>query len=139
MNTHYSFPIVAASSSSEAAAVDALYAMGHSKYSLGCFADAAAIFRIMIQAVPEDERGWLALGECHEQVGHSQIALELYGAGTVAVMHAARCEIARARLLRELGNPSDVEEAWEAAHEAAVALDDHELCALIEQERNFSS
>ncbi len=129
---------VAAPPPSEETAVEALYAMGHSLLSDERFVDAAAVFRIMLQVAPTDERSWLALGECHERIGQLDVALELYGAGTVANEDSARCEVARARVFREQGKACEADDALEAASQIAERLDDATLHALIEQERGLS-
>ncbi len=135
MYAHHPFPTQLPATTSPEVAIEALYATGHSLHAQDRFSDAAAVFRIMIQAAPEDERGWLALGECHERAGHKLIALELYGAGTVAVPNAVRCELARFRLLYDTDRISEADEALEAARSAASELDDEELSELTEQER----
>ncbi|HMR10607.1 MAG TPA: hypothetical protein PKA88_32745, partial [Polyangiaceae bacterium] len=81
---------------------------------------------------------WLALGECHERIGQLDVALELYGAGTVANEDSARCEVARARVFREQGKACEADDALEAASQIAERLDDATLHALIEQERGLS-
>ncbi|MBX3127624.1 MAG: tetratricopeptide repeat protein [Polyangiaceae bacterium] len=124
---------------SEGAAIEALYAMGHSLLTQERFQEAAAVLRIMLQVAPTDERSWLALGECHERINQLDIALELYGAGTVANQDAGRCEIARARILREQDRVAEAVEALELATNIAERLDDDELQVLIEQERRAQS
>ena len=99
------------------------------------FIDAAAVFRIMLQVAPEDERSWLALGECHELAGHTDVALELYGAGTCAIENAVRCEIARFRLLHQLGRIDEADEAIASARAMAESKNDDELLELAERER----
>lgn len=123
---------------SEAMAVEALYAMGHSLHAQDRFAESAAVFRIMLKVAPADERSWLGLGECHERLGQLDVALELYGAGTIANEDAARCELARARVLREMGDGRDADEAFDAAAEIAERIGDRGLSRLVEQERRAS-
>lgn len=123
---------------SEMATVESLYAMGHGLYCQERFVDAAAVFRIMLQLAPTDERSWLALGECHERVGQSDVALELYGAGTVANERAARCQIARARILIDMGRQVEADEAIEWAQTIADTSDDESLSSLIDTLRRAS-
>src|SRR5690242_8563786 len=88
-------------------ALDALYATGRGLHDAERFTDAAAVFRVMILSAPEEERGYLALGSCHEGLGQEGIALEIYGAATVTLPHAPRCHLARARLLRAGGHDEE--------------------------------
>ena len=113
--------------------IEALYAVGHWLVEQGQYRDAAAILRTMVQLAPTDERGWLALGVCHEQVEQPEVALEMYGTGSALCASSARCQLARARLLRAAGQDDDSAEAYEAA--AAAATHDDELLELIEREQ----
>ena len=113
--------------------IEALYAVSHWLLEQGKFRDAASLLRDMVQIAPADERGWLALGVCHEQAEQAEIALEMYGTGAVLSASSARCQLARARLLRAAGELSDAEDALDAAAEAAV--EEPELLDLIERER----
>ena len=103
--------------------VEAIYATGHWLLERDRSEDAAKVFRVMLHAAPGDERGWLGLGECHERIGQLRIALELYGAGSVAAGPSPRCHLARVRTLRAL----------DAAARDAERLGDSELVALVEQ------
>lgn len=123
-----------AQESFEPATIEALYAAGHMLHSRECWADAAAVFRLMLKAVPTDERAWLALGDCHERAGQPLIALELYGAATLAAAPAPRCAIAKVRLLRALDRDDEADSAWEALVAEAEASGDEETAALIEEE-----
>jgi len=122
--------------SSEQLAVEALYATGHALLCGDRHAEAAGVFRIMLQVVPEDERSWLALGECHERAGHRDVALELYGAATCAT-HAPRCALARFRLLYDMDASDEATEAWEEARELAEREDDPNLIETVEAERRL--
>ncbi|MEZ4225815.1 MAG: tetratricopeptide repeat protein [Polyangiaceae bacterium] len=135
MHPHF---LASAQPPSDTAAVESLYAMGHGLFSQERFVDAAAIFRIMLQLAPTDERSWLALGECHERVGQPDVALELYGAGTVANEQAARCQVARARIFIEQGRHAEAEEAIDAAQAIADAGDDDTLTTLVDAVRRMS-
>ncbi len=59
-------------------AFEAFYAAGHWLYSQRRFEDAVTVFRAVIRLAPSDERGWLALGACHEALDRHDVALELY-------------------------------------------------------------
>jgi Flp pilus assembly protein TadD len=115
--------------------IEALYAVGHWLLERGMVRDAAAILRSMVQLSPTDERGWLALGVCHEQAEQDDVALEMFGTGAALCAPSARCELARARLLRARGE-DDATEAYERAADAAEH--DDELRVLIERERGGS-
>ena len=84
-------------------AAEALYATGHRLLSSDRYADAASVYRAMLTFAPQDERGWLALGACHEGLGQSELALQLYAAGRALSRGGGRCDLARARVFR--GNP----------------------------------
>ncbi|MET0593809.1 MAG: hypothetical protein ABW133_13990 [Polyangiaceae bacterium] len=108
-------------------AVEGLYAAGHRLLQASRPADAARIFRAMLACAPNDERGWLALGACHEGLSQNDIALELYGAGSALVPKSVECDLARARLLQLLGDDARAEQARERARTRAEALDNPEL------------
>jgi hypothetical protein len=113
--------------------VEAIYATGHWLLERDRSEDAAKVFRVMLHAAPGDERGWLGLGECHERIGQLRIALELYGAGSVAAGPSPRCHLARVRTLRALERDEEAERALDAAARDAERLGDSELVALVEQ------
>lgn len=116
------------------AAVEGLYAAGHRLLEASRPADAARIFRAMLACAPYDERGWVALGTCHEKLAQNDIALELYGAGHALCVRGVRCALARARLLAALGRDEQAEEARHQAHLRAQTIDDPDLSALVEKE-----
>jgi Flp pilus assembly protein TadD len=120
---------------SDATAVEALYALGHSLLLQEQFADAASVFRILLQVAPGDDRSWLALGECHRQAGHTEIALELFSAGTVAVESARGCAVARFRLLHDLGRSDDADTAFDEALVIAERDADHDFLSSLRNER----
>jgi len=92
--------------------------------------DAADVFRVLLLVSPEDERGWLALGECHERNDQPRLALELYSAGSVVAAPSARCQVARARILRAFGRDDEAEQAARLALELAEAAADSPLAAM---------
>ena len=116
------------------AAADGLYAAGHRLLEASRPADAARIFRALLACAPYDERGWVALGTCHEKLAQNDIALELYGAGHALCVRGVRCVLARARLLAALGRYERAEEARHQARLRAQTFDDCELSALVEKE-----
>jgi len=110
--------------------IETLYAVGHWLLGQERFADASTVFRTMTAAAPSDERGWLALGACHEGIGQFQIATRLYETAEVVAAPAIRCTIARGRALRTLGIDDIALDAFEAARELALANDEDELAKL---------
>ena len=118
-----------------AAAIEALYATGHWLYSQQRYAHAVTVFRAMIHIAPQDERGWLALGACHEVDDQADIALEIYVAATTVASAAPRCELARARLLRARGRNEEARGAINEASRLAEELRDDDLRALVAEER----
>jgi Flp pilus assembly protein TadD len=119
-------------------AIEAMYATGHELLSRERFSSAACVFRAMLTCAPQDERGWIALGACHEGLGQHRVALELYGAGRVLSRGGARCDLARARLLRATGQLEQAEEAMIRARRRAEAAGDHELLTLVGAEEKPS-
>jgi tetratricopeptide (TPR) repeat protein len=115
--------------------VEAIYAAAHWLLEQELTDKAAKVFRVMLHAAPGDERGWLGLGQCHERIGQHRIALELYGAGSVAAAPSPRCEIARGRALRTLERDDEALDAFERAMVLADARDDEELFAMARAEK----
>ena len=107
-------------------ACDALYAAGHYMLGRDRIDDAAVLFRTMLLADAQDERGWLALGTCHERLEQDAMAEELYSAGAQIARTRIRCLLAVARLFRRLGDDRE-DEAIDAASELAVTDEDQEL------------
>jgi tetratricopeptide (TPR) repeat protein len=116
-------------------AIEALYATGHWLYSQQRYAHAVTVFRAMIHIAPHDERGWLALGACHELQDQAEIALELYTAASSVAPAAPRCELARARLLRARGRTDEARGALAQASRLAEDMRDDDLKALVARER----
>lgn len=115
--------------------IESLYAAGHWLLLQDRFHDAACIFRTMLQAAPTDERGWLALGACHENIDQRRIAAELYRLAETTAAPALRCRIARARALRDEGHDDEADDAYERAIEAAEEHGEEELADLARRER----
>jgi tetratricopeptide (TPR) repeat protein len=116
-------------------AIEALYATGHWLYSQQRYVHALTVFRAMIHIAPQDERGWLALGACHEAQDQADIALDLYIAASTVAPTAPRCELARARILRARGLRDEALGAIEQASRMAEELRDPEIRALVAEER----
>ncbi len=110
------------------APIETLYATGHWLMQQGRDAEAVVVLRVLLLRAPDDERPWLALGECHERAGQDHVALELYGLGTVAAK-SCRCHLARARVHHRLGR--DVEAAADLEQATVLGADDAELATLI--------
>ncbi len=123
--------------SSVVQALEALYATGHWLLAQERFKDAADVFRAMAKAMPEDERGWLGLGQAHEGACQKAIAKEMYVTG-VTLARSGRCAIALARLLRDFGRDSDAAEVIDFADSVAQERDDEALSALVAYERGES-
>jgi hypothetical protein len=119
-------------------AVEAFYATGHRLLSKNRFADAACVYRTMLTCAPHDERGWLGLGVCHEGLAQPEIALQLYTTGGALSRGGGRCDLARSRLFRALGEVEQAGEAMERARRRALSTDDCELLALVRVEEGLS-
>jgi tetratricopeptide (TPR) repeat protein len=119
---------------STTAVADTLYGAGHWLIEQQRHEDAKHVFRTMLSLAPSDERGWLALGACHEQANELETAARLYRLAPLACGTALRCVIANARVLRKLARDDLAEEAYAAAAELADDADDAELAAIIAAE-----
>jgi len=111
------------------AACNALYAAGHHMLERERVEDAAVLFRTMLLADAEDERGWLALGACHERLEQDEMAEELYSAGAQMARTRVRCLLAVSRLFRKLEDER-ADEALDAATDLAATADEEELVEL---------
>jgi tetratricopeptide (TPR) repeat protein len=114
---------------------ESLYAVAYALLESERHSEAAAVFRLMLHVSPTDERSWLGVAQCHEQIGQSVIALELYSAGTVAAEPAARCMLGRAKMLRSLDRDDEADDALYAAADLAEAARDPSVLELVHQER----
>ncbi|MGO9835997.1 MAG: tetratricopeptide repeat protein [Polyangiaceae bacterium] len=115
-------------------AVEALYAAGHWLYGQQRIEDAVTVFRAVIRIAPHDERGWLALGACHEAQDRHDVALELYDEARRVASSAPRCGLARARIFRTRGMNEDANDAFAEAARIAEELDDEDLRVLVAAE-----
>jgi hypothetical protein len=118
-------------------AIEGLYATGHWLLGQCRFKDAADVFRTMVNAQPEDERGWLGLGQAHDGANQKLIAREMYLTG-VTLAHSGRCAIALARILRDTNQDAEAAEVIDFADAMAKETDDGALAALVSYERGAS-
>ncbi|HXX66437.1 MAG TPA: hypothetical protein VEK07_04615 [Polyangiaceae bacterium] len=125
---------VAARCAGRGGAVDSLYVVSLWLMQQQRYRDAAAVARALVRLAPYDERSWLVLGACHERGDETELALEMYGVGRTLAAPAPRCELARARLLRQRGMQTDACAAYAAAESAAHDLGDDALMHFIEKE-----
>jgi Flp pilus assembly protein TadD len=95
--------------------------------------DAAHFFRALLIQSPTDERGWLGLGTCHEQLGQADEAKSLYVSGSIAAASGVKCMVALARLHRHDDQGELADSILEEA--AAAAAGDTALEQLIQQEQ----
>ena len=119
-------------------ATDALYNTARWLLDSGRPRDAADVFRAMATCAPREERAWLGLGVCHEQMDQGEVALQMYAVGQMASAPAPRCALAMALLLRQLGQRDEFAEVIESAAAAAELAGDDELSELIAKERSAS-
>jgi tetratricopeptide (TPR) repeat protein len=125
---------IALTPSASPGAIEGLYATGHWLYLQQRIPHAVAVFRAMVHLAPYDERGWLALGACHEAREQHDIALQLYTAAS-SIATAPRCELARARILRMRGMPEEARSALAEASRIADDTRDEDLRRLVAAER----
>lgn len=117
---------------------NAIYEVAHGMLQDERWSDAADILRAMMLACPRDERAWLALGLCHEEMAQADIALELYALGSLAAPSSIRCRLASARILRDRGLLTEADAALDLAEAIAEQSQDDALSALVERERGAS-
>ena len=120
---------------SSPATAETLYGVGHWLLEQRRYDDAKHVFRTMLAVAGADERGWLALGACHEGTQELETAAHLYALAPAACGVAARCLIALARVLRRLERDDDAEEAYEQAARRAEDTDDEALLCILGAER----
>src|SRR5262245_11147725 len=116
-------------------AVEVLYRCGFSLHANAQYEEASAVFRVMLRVAPTDERGWVALGDCHEKLGQRHVALELYSAGTIAAAPAPRCHLSQFRTLYDQNRMTDAECAYERALQIATSTEDELLISTVQNER----
>jgi len=113
--------------------IESLYKTAHWLVQSERYEDAACVFRAMMIGRPEDERGWLGLGACHEQMGDKDMALDLYETARTIASPAPRCELARAKILLERGEWRGAQSALSEAISIAPAEAANEIADLVRQ------
>ncbi len=113
---------------------EALYSVGHTLLEQGRYEDAKHMFRAMMASCPDDERGWLGLGACHEGVQEDEIAARLYTLAAQATSSSVRTTVALARVLRRLDRDDEADAAYERAGELVDAFEDPNLADMIRAE-----
>jgi cytochrome c-type biogenesis protein CcmH/NrfG len=113
-------------------ALDTLYAAGHYFLQKNRVQDALIFFRMMLVTGPEDERGFLAMGHCHELLGSQDLAMEIYGTGVQIATKKVRTFCACARIVERSGNS---EKADQILAEALGWVSDDDEAELIQNEQ----
>jgi tetratricopeptide (TPR) repeat protein len=116
-------------------ALDRIYTLGLELHAVGRYEDAASAFRMFLLHVPAEERGYLALGRCHEALGEEMIALEIYEAAIGSALTSAHAHLARGRILLDLGQNEEADMAFDDAERAAQGEYDDFIETLIAFER----
>ena len=120
---------------SSPATADTLYSVGHWLLEQSRHDEAKHVFRTMLAVAATDERGWLALGACHEGTQELEKAARLYSLAPAACGSAARCLVALARVLRRLEREDEADDTYERAARVADDVSDEALAAIIAAER----
>ncbi len=121
----------------KAKAVDGMYAVAFELMNRCRFAKAATVLRAMLVAAPRDERGWVALGVCHEHADQWDVAREVYASGRIFAPESVRLSVALARALRCGQENLDVRERLlEEATQRAIESADTRLVDLVTTERS---
>lgn len=123
----------------KASALEGIYAVGYDLIEQESWSVASDVFRAMVLLAPSDERGWLALGTCHENLSQRDTAIELYSLGMLATPKGVRCRLALSRALTERGDHLHAESVLDAAEAVAEASDDETLIRLVKKERGGRS
>jgi len=121
---------------SSQATADTLYGVGHWLLEQSRHDEAKHVFRTMLAVAATDERGWLALGACHEGTQELDKAARLYALAPAACGTAIRCLIALARVLRQLERDADADHTYERAANLAEDAADDALMSIIAAERS---
>jgi hypothetical protein len=100
--------------------ISGLYAAGNHFLENQRPLDAVHFFRTMLLHDATDERGWIALGVCHEELGQLGIAADIYAGGALAAKTKGRCLLALSAAKRELGQEAESEEALDLARACAT-------------------
>lgn len=131
-------PMTASGTDPAQSAADAFYAFGYEMAAQERWSDASDVFRAMLLVCPSDERSWLGLGRCHDELGQSAVAVEIYSLCIVAIPSAVRARVALARQLRNTNRDAHAEQVLDVAGEIAESLEDDALLALVARARNES-
>lgn len=119
--------------------LEALYSAGHWLVGQDRHREAVSLFRTMLLVDARDERGWLALAACHENLDEPEKAIALCELAVSACEgKAVRCTIARARLVATHRSIDEAREVYEEAARLAETLGETELGELIAQEGGVS-
>jgi Flp pilus assembly protein TadD len=116
------------------ASADALYGVGHWLLEQERSKDAMHVFRMMLVLAPTDERAWLGLGACHENMNEPEKAARLYALAPQACSGSVRLAVALGRVLRKLDRDADADDAFAKAADLAAARGEVELAALVATE-----
>lgn len=119
----------------KARAIEGVYATGHWLFSQERYKDTADVFRAMVTMAPEDERGWVGLGMCHEAFEQLRIAKEIFAAGTTLARSPLRCAVALVRVLKRLGDEDAASEILAMADEMAERSMDDDAKLLVDEEK----
>lgn len=119
----------------KALAIEGVYSTGHWLFSQERYKDAADVFRAMVTMAPEDERGWVGLGMCHEAFEQLRIAKEIFAAGTTLAKSPLRCAVALVRVLKRLGDDEAAAEILAMADEMAERSIDDDAKLLVDEEK----
>ncbi len=88
--------------SQEANTTEALYCGGYLLAQRKLLREASAIFRMMITVAPNDARGWIGLGFCHEGLNQMEVAKRLYATGIVVAEDPEPCKRSLASLEQKM-------------------------------------
>jgi Flp pilus assembly protein TadD len=114
--------------------LEGLYAVAHGLLDAGRVVEAVHAFRVMVRFSPTDERGWLGLAKCHQDLGDDEVATELLGAGSlVSSPRSARCLVALARIRAHEGDRRAAAELLDEARNIAEETDASLLPVIISE------
>lgn len=113
---------------------DALYCLGYWLLDQQRYEDAKHVFRSMLLVAPTDDRGWLALGACHEASQELDKAARLYALARQACTTSIRSVVALGRILRKLDRDAEADEVYAEAAELVSDTDDMDLAVTIRTE-----
>jgi hypothetical protein len=88
--------------------IELVYATAHHELSSGRVKRASEAFRLLTMLAPEDERGWLGLGEAHLQAGHEAVAVFVLESGVRLADSSGRCQLLLSLLARRRDDAEQV-------------------------------